>query len=137
MTTDQLLQLHKNLFIHASSLPNCVREPVKDQENCSPSITSKKETEVVSEGTSECNQSPLKNKKTTNKKPETSIFSLIQSSASVLTNNSPVCCFPWWQTVDAQRRPSEDASTGQYYPGTLSQVLDTTGATQVASFSSI
>lgn len=41
-------------------------------------------------------------------KPETSIFSLIQSSTSVLTNDSPVYCFPRWLTVDALGRPSED-----------------------------
>lgn len=82
-------------------------------------------------------------KKKTNKKPETSIFRLIWSSVSVFTNDSPIYCFLQWPTVDAQGRSLEDnkhhqkTNTQQYYPGTPSQLPDTTGATPVAYFSSI
>lgn len=76
----------------------------KDQENCSSLMPSEKDAQVVSEGITERNQSSLKqqqnpttkqNKIPTNPTPETSIFSLIQSSTSALM---------WAQSTVSQRQ---------------------------------
>lgn len=86
-------------------------------------MPSEKDTEVVSEGTSECNQSPLRKKtpKTRNKFPVSFKFQhqfWQLRGQSTLSHSGQ----QWMHREDDQKM----INAQQYYPGTPSQVPDTT-----------
>lgn len=92
-------------------------------------------TEIVSEGSTERNCSSWKRKQTKKQKQVFSALFKVQYQFSKMTAQSTVSHSgqQWMHREDHQKM----TSTQQYYPGTTSQLPDTTGATQVASFSSI